>query len=479
MTQTDISRQWALLRFSIIAELLASPPEPGTLNESFKTLSEKSWVTPAGKQHRFGKSTIERWYYIARDSKEPVEALRRKHRKDIGEERVMSPKLFTKLHEQYKAYPQWSRQLHADNVSALVEQSPELGPAPSYSTILRRMNKQGWHKRPKARTPGQKSAQLRKESREIRSFEKEYPHALWHFDFHEAKRSVLMPDGTYIKPHCLGILDDHSRVCCHIQWYFQECSETLAHGLTQAFLKRGLPSAVLSDCGKAMQGAEIKTALEDLSITHNMTLPYSPYQNGKQEAFWNQVEGRLMALLDAVSPLTIEFLNKSTQAWVEMEYNRSYHSEIGMSPIEKMLNGHNVARHTDIDFAQLQFHFTRIITRVQRKSDGTVSVNGVRFEIPSSMRHHRRITLRHAQWAKNGAYIVDPKHHSQKLAHIIPLDKLKNADGKRRSLQKVDEIVPDTPKNPIPPLLQNMINEYNADGSPSGYLPHTKEMSNA
>jgi hypothetical protein len=41
------------------------------------------------------------------------------------------------------------------------------------------------------------------------------------------------------------------------------------------------------------------------------------------------VEGRLVAMLEHVPDLTLAFLNEATQAWVEHEYNRSVHSEIG------------------------------------------------------------------------------------------------------------------------------------------------------
>jgi transposase InsO family protein len=34
-----------------------------------------------------------------------------------------------------------------------------------------------------------------------------------------------------------------------------------------------------------------------LGITHDTTLSYSPYQNGKQEAFWGQLEGRVIKML--------------------------------------------------------------------------------------------------------------------------------------------------------------------------------------
>jgi transposase InsO family protein len=45
--------------------------------------------------------------------------------------------------------------------------------------------------------------------------------------------------------------------------------------------------------------------LTRLGVLHHTTLPYSPYQNAKQEAFWGPVEGRLVAMLEHVPDLTI------------------------------------------------------------------------------------------------------------------------------------------------------------------------------
>jgi transposase InsO family protein len=76
-----------------------------------------------------------------------------------------------------------------------------------------------------------------------------------------------------------------------------------------------------------MIASETTQGLTRLSIIQNMTLPYSPYQNGKQESFWNPVEGRLLAMLEGQLDLSLVLLNEATQAWVEMEYNREVHSE--------------------------------------------------------------------------------------------------------------------------------------------------------
>ena len=133
---------------------------------------------------------------------------------------------------------------------------------------------------------------------------------------------------TWVKPMLLGVIDDRSRLVCHLQWYLDETAESLVHGLSQAFMKRGLPRALMTDNGAAMLAEETVSGLARLGIVHQTTLPYSPYQNAKQESFWGRVEGRLMAMLEGEQALTLDLLNQATQAWVEQEYHRTHHSEI-------------------------------------------------------------------------------------------------------------------------------------------------------
>lgn len=52
---------------------------------------------------------------------------------------------------------------------------------------------------------------------------------------------------------------------------------------------------------------------------HERTLPACPEQNGKQEAWWNSVEGRLLAMLENVPNLTLDMLNHATQAWEALD----------------------------------------------------------------------------------------------------------------------------------------------------------------
>ena len=184
------------------------------------------------------------------------------------------------LEAQYRLYTGWTAQLHYDNLQALASEDTGLQPVPSYATVRRYLKARGWHrhKRPRRDTPGGRQAAQKLEQREVRSYEADYVHGLWHADFHHGSRCVLTTTGRWVKPLLLCFMDDHSRLVCHLQWYLGETAEVLVHGLCQALQKRGLPRVLMTDNGAAMKAEEFQAGLHTLGILHETTLPYSPYQ---------------------------------------------------------------------------------------------------------------------------------------------------------------------------------------------------------
>jgi transposase InsO family protein len=468
--------RWARLRFAIIGPLLAAPPRRGQLEAALRALADQTWRHPLTEQPvGFGFSTIERWYYAARqEERDPVGVLRRQRRRDAGQAWALSLKLREVLRAQYQAHPGWSYRLHTDNLAVVVAADATLGRMPAYTTVRRYMATHHLVPQPvvaPAPTPGAARAQRRREHLEVRSFEAEYVHGLWHLDFHQGSRKVLTAAGTWLTPHLLGVLDDRSRLACHLQWYTAETAETLVHGLAQAIQKRGLPRALLTDNGAAMLAAEVRQGLERLGIVHETTLPYSAYQNAKLEVFWGPVERRLLAMLEGEQELTLERLNAATQAWVELEYQRHRHAELGGSPLDRYLAGPDVGRPSPSS-DELRRAFRAEVTRTQRRSDGTLTLAGRRFEVPSRYRHLRQLRVRYARWDLRQIDLVDP-HTQTLLATLYPLDKSAHAHGHRRRLEPLPP-APGSPAAPaagIAPLLSKLMAEYAATGLPPAYLP--------
>jgi hypothetical protein len=174
-------------------------------------------------------------------------------------------------------------------------------------------------------------------------------------------------------------------------------------------------------------------------------------------------------MLEGVAELTLDQLNDATLAWVDLEYNRAVHSETGQTPLQRFLNDKDVSRPCP-DTEKLKMAFTTEVQRTQRRSDGTLSLEGIRFEVPSRFAHLEKLTVRYASWDLSSVYLSDLQTGAI-VCRLYPQDKKKNAQGRR---------APRTPVVPSPepvsppgmaPLLKKIIQQYATTGLPPAYLP--------
>lgn len=134
------AERWARFRFLVIGPLLSAPPERGQLHAELARLAAKSYQHPAGSSAViFGLSTLERWYYAARDAADPLGALKNRLRTDAGEHPSVGLLLRDVIRAQHREHPSWSYQLHYDNLVAGASSRPEPQPLPSYAAVRRWM----------------------------------------------------------------------------------------------------------------------------------------------------------------------------------------------------------------------------------------------------------------------------------------------------------------------------------------------------
>jgi len=239
--------RWARLRFCIIGPLLAAPPDAGELHSALALLAAKTWRHPTtGLDITFGRSSMERWYYAARKAADPVATLKNRLRGGISRFPSLSQIVIDALVAQYREHAGWTAQLHFDNLCAAFKGSDTA--VASYPTVRRYLKAQGMFRqaRPKRATAGALAARDRLERLEVRSFEVDHVNALWHLDFHHGSRKVLTRAGQWVTPMIMCVIDDHSRLVCHLQWYLDETAQSLIHCLSQALMKRGLPRLIAS-----------------------------------------------------------------------------------------------------------------------------------------------------------------------------------------------------------------------------------------
>lgn len=112
---------------------------------------------------------------------------------------------------------------------------------------------------------------------------------------------------------------------------------------------------------------------------------------------------------------------------------------------------------------------------MQRRSDGTATIAGVRYEVPSRYRTLERLSVRYASWDLSTVHLVDARTGAL-LAPLYPLDRTKNGQKARRLVAEVASPVsaPTTTiaTNPeVAPLLRQLITAYDRAGLPPAYVP--------
>jgi len=150
-------------------------------------------------------------------------------------------------------------------------------------------------------------------------------------------------------------------------------------------------------------------------------------------------------------------------------------AEIGATPLARFLEAPSVLRPCP-DAGDLKLAFTRTEQRTQRKSDGAITIDGRRFEVPNQYRHLTRLHVRYAAWDLTRVHRVDDRLNKV-LCRLFPQDKTRNADGLRRSLTPISAGPTPPPASGMAPLLKDLIDEQRATGLPPAYLVKTQESS--
>ncbi|MFK7862543.1 MAG: hypothetical protein AB8B64_27300 [Granulosicoccus sp.] len=238
------------------------------------------------------------------------------------------------------------------------------------------------------------------------------------------------------------------------------------------------------DAGRARVFSPAAVAqIHALYIVHERTLAFAAYQNGKQENLWATIEGRLMPMIGFEKDLTLAQLNLLTQVWLEQDYHRNRHSEIATTPLHRFTSARSVGRDAP-DSETLRRAFCKRERRKQRRSDGTCSLEGKRFEIPARFGKLESLTLSYARWDLSRVEMIDPDT-GVLLSRVYPLDKHANASGVRRARESAQHPVESLHEHSEPvqaplcavdeqgmsPLMRKHLRDYALSGMSPGFIP--------
>jgi len=354
-------KEMEMFRYSVINGLLHGDSNRSLKKRIFE-LSERTWTLPDGKFRQFSCGAIEDWYYAYRNY--GFSGLVKQPRKDNGKFRMLNDEICSYIDRFIKDHPQLKTSVLVSRMRSGVRFSSDL---PGDSTIYRYV-----------RTIRPLKEALVKERR---AFEAPYAGNLWQTDLMYGLYLPQLNDrGKWVKKqtYLIAIIDDHSRLLCHGQFYFTQDILAYLSCLKTALCKRGIPEKLYCDNGKIFLSDQVKNIMAELGTTVLHTPVRDACCKGKIERFFLTVRNSFLnPLLALEPPKTLEELNKKFWRWSEESYNLKVHSAINAAPIERWMNTSHKVRLLNIGMEDevFQFEETRRV-----KKDGTFSLKGKAYE---------------------------------------------------------------------------------------------------
>jgi transposase InsO family protein len=264
------------------------------------------------------RSTVHRW--VARYLSEQIAGLADRSHRPAGCPHQAVEAVEVAVAEMRREHPRWgSRRIRLELLRRPLPWQDEGIAVPSERTIDRILIRHGLlRQRPRKRP---------RES--FKRFQRPGPMQLWGIDIVGGVRLVNTATGELREAKIVTGVDDHSRFCVLAAVVERATARAVCLAFAQALAKHGVPEEVITDNGKqftdrfSRYGPQRGEVLFDKicrknGITHRLTQPSSPNQNGKVERFHGTFRPDF---LDDREPFpSVQQAQAAVDAWV-VEYN--------------------------------------------------------------------------------------------------------------------------------------------------------------
>jgi len=358
--------QIALFRYGLIAPLLHRPLERGEITAHLKACAAQTHQIPYSKRNTVDPKTIGE--YLAGFRRGGFDALKPQIRNDAGRPRLIPEEVVQKAIALREEVPGRS----ASTIIQILRRDPEV---PADLRLVPRTLRGILNRRGKSREV------LASQAKAFRRFEREEANALWQGDM---LVGPYLPDvdrpGKYRRTALFCFIDDHSRLIPYGEFFFEETLPRLERVLKISILRRGIPRSLYVDNGKVYVSTQLAAVCASLAIRQVHSTPYVPNSRGKIERFFGTVRSQFLSEVEAASIGTLEDLNASFQAWIEMIYHRRVHSETEQTPLERFQASIVSIEVRKADPVQLRQAF---LWRERRKvtRTATISLQGNRYGV--------------------------------------------------------------------------------------------------
>ena len=359
-----LKQEIANFRFSIIGDFVTGVRlSRGEREKIMREKAERKYDVPGSHRTRVSKGTIEFWIAKYRAAGNNSSGLLPMTRHDKGESKTLSLSLRMALRDLKQENPDYTLPTLIAKLreKRLLEPDEILNSSTCYrflSTIEQALG-------------GEQDA-------DRRSFEAAYPNAIWQCDVLHGPQ-VSAPEGLHKKTYLIAIIDDHSRLITHAQFYMNETALSLKDCLFQAVQKRGIPQKFYVDNGSCYRSDSLENTCTMIGAQLVHSRPYIPQGRGKIERFFRTVRDSFLQLHDKKT-LSLDQINEKFASWLE-EYHNRVHGGTDQTPVDKYTRDMQSVRPAP---ALLQDYFRECEHRIVRR-DRTVQLNGRVFEVPQGL----------------------------------------------------------------------------------------------
>lgn len=360
--KSDPAMQVATFRFGVIADFVT-----GTrlgYGEKERLLAEKAtrvYEIPGTAKTRVSRATMLSWIAAYRKGGYKIESLCPRPRSDRGAFKSLDTTLRLaiiglKEENPYYTVPVIIKKLRLAKI---------IGPdEPVNRATIYRFIRQ------------QKFAAVSENAVDRRRFEAEHSNQVWQCDVLHGPPAYVDGQAAARKTYLMAIIDDHSRLIVHAEFYGSETFETLKEALRQAILRRGIPQKFYVDNGACYRSEQLERILASLGIQLTHSRPYMPQGRGKIERWFKNIRDSFLPML-AKTPQPLSTLNDELSRFVD-DYNNREHSVLKETPYQRYRKDLSCVRPAPERL--IEYFRRREYRRV--KKDRTVQVQSRVFEVP-------------------------------------------------------------------------------------------------
>jgi len=411
----DKKKEVALFRYGVISEVVnARELARGEQGRLIRERCERKWTIPHSGKTRIGRSCILRWIKTYRESNGDIRSLYPRDRNDRGKSRALDEETCMGLIRMREEMPKAT----VPRLIGEMERRKLLRPGEKVAetTVYRFLNSRGLMKQTE-------------KPEDRRKFEASDPNELWQSDVMHGPEVYV--DGKKRKSYLIAIIDDHSRLIPHAEFYLSEGLDFYLDALEQAFLKRGLPRKLYVDNGPAFRSRQLEYITASLGVALIHARPYKPQGKGKIERWFGVVRTSVLSYLRDTPKLWQ--LNEWLWGWIEEEYHTRRHGSTGQSPFNRFTANMECIRPAPDN---LKDYFRKVARRKVAK-DRSITFEGRLYEAPVALIGKQVELLYH----ENDPDHIEIKWKNESYGIVRPVDVHVNCRVKRDENNMSDVII--------------------------------------